>query len=152
MADIKHRFYSVSKTACDKTGRFQSGNPGGPGRPKGRRSALARALDDLVDQSFESIARAMVREAEAGNVQAARLVLQRRWSPGRVTIALPPIGSAADLPAAVDAVIAGICEGELTPQEAAAVISVLEQKRKALEIGDLEVRLRQIESRAPGKS
>ena len=63
-------------------GRFALGNAGGPGRPRGsdfrrivRDQAEARGLDieDAVWQVFE----ALLRRARKGDVQAAKLLLDR---------------------------------------------------------------------------
>jgi hypothetical protein len=63
----------------DDRGRFAKGNGGGPGNPLGPqveklRAALIAAIttDDIVD-----IARALIKGAKNGNVQAAREVFDR---------------------------------------------------------------------------
>ena len=60
-------------------GRFLPGNPGGPGNPHARatsrlRSALLRAA---TPSNIEAIVRALIEKAKAGDVQAAREVLNR---------------------------------------------------------------------------
>jgi hypothetical protein len=54
---------------------------------------------------------------------------------------LPPIKTAADLVRALGNVAAAMAAGDITPDEAQAVASVLESKRRAIETVDLEARI-----------
>jgi hypothetical protein len=58
-----------------------------------------------------------------------------------VELDLPTVDAAADLPKALSAVIAAMAAGEITPDEASAIASVIESKRKAIETEDLDRRL-----------
>ena len=62
-----------------QTGRFQTGNPGGPGNPYTKQiAALRQALLDAVrPEDLREIVDSLVRQAKAGDVQAAREVLLR---------------------------------------------------------------------------
>lgn len=64
-----------------------------------------------------------------------------------VTFACPPMAAAADLPAAIGAIIEAVGRGELTPVEASAIAGMVEMKRKALETLELEQRIRKLEER-----
>ena len=111
--------------------RFKLGNPGGPGRPTGSRNAATLLLDQLAE----------------GDAQA-EIVLSRVWPvrKGRpVTLAIPPITTAADIVAALGAVANAMAAGEITPDEAASVASVLEVKRRSIETADLAARIEAIE-------
>lgn len=57
-------------------------------------------------------------------------------------LVIPAIVTAADVLAAQAAVIAAMAAGELSPDEAATVAGVLEAKRKAVELVEVEARLR----------
>ena len=64
----------------DALGRFGRGNPGGPGgNPQARRMARLRAamLRAVTPDEIRCIIGVLVAEAKAGNVQAAREVLDR---------------------------------------------------------------------------
>jgi hypothetical protein len=65
-----------------------------------------------------------------------------------VEIDLPPVGAAADLPQALNAVMAAMAAGEITPDEASAIAAVIESRRKAIETEDLDRRLTALESAA----
>lgn len=68
-----------------------------------------------------------------------------------VRLNLPPIRTANDVLEAHGTVIAAMSSGELTPDEAAIVSSVIENKRKAVETVDLAERLAAIERRLEEK-
>ncbi len=61
------------------TGRFLPGNGGGPGNPYAKRVAALRAamLDAISEGDTQAILRRLVELAKAGNVQAAKEVLDR---------------------------------------------------------------------------
>jgi hypothetical protein len=61
------------------TGRFLPGNAGGPGNPFARRTAQLRAVlfEEVSDADLRAIVRAMVQAAKAGDLTAAREVLDR---------------------------------------------------------------------------
>lgn len=58
-------------------GRFAPGNPGGPGNPYARRVAALRTalLEAVTPEALGELARALVKQAKAGDVAAAKLVL-----------------------------------------------------------------------------
>lgn len=62
----------------DAKGRFTKGNSGGPGNPLAKQvNRLRSALVNAVDESdVEAIITAMVEKAQAGDVAAARLILE----------------------------------------------------------------------------
>jgi hypothetical protein len=85
-----------------------------------------------------------------GDTVALRPCLERLLPPRRsrrVTFDLPTIQTAGDLLPAFAAVVEAMASGELAPDEAAVIASVLEAKRKAIETGDLQKRLAALEER-----
>ncbi len=64
-------------TGRDEKGRFAEGNPGGPGNPYTRQTALLRqaVLDELNEVEVRIIVQRLKAVALAGDVQAIRLVL-----------------------------------------------------------------------------
>lgn len=66
----------------DASGRFALGNPGGPGAIAHERTKRARALrqalhDAVTPEDMAAVARALVERAKAGDVAAARELLDR---------------------------------------------------------------------------
>lgn len=134
------------KNARSTRGRpFQ---PGNPGRPKGSRNRAITALETLMGNSAEDVARAVIKAAEQGDTSAARLVLERVM-PARkdspVSISLPSINGAAGLVEAGQAILAAVSAGEITPAEADALMSLIERQRRVVETADLEARLAALE-------
>jgi hypothetical protein len=66
----------------DASGRFAPGNPGGPGAIAHERTKRARVLrqalhDAVTTEDMAAVARALVERAKAGDVAAARELLDR---------------------------------------------------------------------------
>jgi hypothetical protein len=60
---------------------------------------------------------------------------------------MPALGTAADLPRALGAVLTATSKGEITPEEAVSVAQVVEIRRKSLETLEIEERLASLEAR-----
>lgn len=144
---------SAQNGARTRRGTFAPGNPGGPGRPRGSKSATSmlaasRRFEQLASEQLDEIVGAVIDAARGGDMQAARLILDR-ISPARrgrhVELELPPIQSAADLGRAQQAILDATCEGRLGLDDAAAVDSLLDSRRQHLEAEDLAQRLARLE-------
>ena len=124
----------------------KSGNPAG--RPRGSRNKSTLLLEKLMIDDGEGVVRSVVNLAKDGDVQAARLVLDRIL-PARkgrtVPFNLPVVETAADVLRALSATVQAMAKGELTPEEAAIVSGVLETARKAIETVEIEQRLAAVE-------
>ena len=128
--------------------RFEKGNPGGPGRPPGR-SLSAELLDRLGEGKAEELFKAVLQQANDGKPQAAHILMSRIWPRRRgrvVNLRLPPIRGARDLLAAQSAVAQALSDGELTPQEAADVSTVLEKHRRMVDLVQVEERVKALEA------
>jgi len=102
----------------------------------------------LLDEEGEEVARTALKLARKGNVAALRLVMERLLPPSRrrtVSIDLPEIVTPADVPRALAAVTAAVGRGELTPDEGAALGSLISATRQALELAEIDLRLRKLE-------
>ena len=140
---------AASKKAGETRGRpFETGNPGGPGRPVGSRNKATLALDQIADDAGKAILEKMVEAAKDGDLRAADLVLSRIW-PARkgrpISLELPKIDTAADLVAGLGRVADAVAAGDITPDEGQAVSAVLETKRRAIETLELETRITALE-------
>jgi len=124
---------------------------GNPGRPKGVRHKSTLLCEKLMRDDAKEIVQAVVTAAKAGDMVAAKIVLDR-ISPARkgrpIHFELPEARTAEDISVALAAVVGAMANGKLTPDEAAMVASVLEVRRKSLETVELENRLRVLESKS----
>lgn len=129
--------------------KFEKGNPGGPGRPRGGRDTVNARLDQLAFDDAEAMVKKMIEAASAGDRVAARLVLNRIWSApkGRaVPVVLPPIYEVDDLLEAHARVAEAISTGTITPQEAASLAAVLETHRRAFELVAQQTRVEKLDA------
>jgi hypothetical protein len=84
----------------------------------------------------------------SGDMRAADILLRRLWPErkGRpVQMDLPAIMAPSDLAAALGAVAGAVAAGELSPEEGAAVASILEAQRRAVETVEMEARIAALE-------
>ena len=63
-----------------------------------------------------------------------------------VSFALPQMNNALDASRAAGSVLKAVSEGNLTPIEATRVIGLIDSYRRTLELTDIEVRLRALET------
>ena len=135
------------KNGRNTDGTFAEGNPG---KPKGTRHKVTRAVLDLLDGEAEKLTDKAVEMALGGDVTALRLCLERIAPPRKdspIQFELPTMAGAEDAATAASAVLKSVAEGELTPTEGAHVMALIESYRRTLETTDIEKRLKELESR-----
>ena len=124
----------------------QSGNPNGR-RPGARNRTSALALK-LMDADAEPVILALIKAAKGGDVAAIQLVLERVAPLPRnrpVQFDMPAIETAADLGEAMGAILQAAADGELTPDEAVSIASLIETRRRTIETLELEQRIAALE-------
>jgi hypothetical protein len=130
--------------------RFEKGNTHSPGRVPGSRNKTTILLDELGAEGLDEVIKVVNQQARQGDMRAASLLLSRGWPHRRgrpVKIDLPPVETSAGLIQAHAAVVAAMSKGDLTPDEAASIASVLETQRRAIETHDHERRIRELEQK-----
>lgn len=130
----------------------QSGNP--EGRPKGSRNKATLAAEKMLDGEAEALTRKAVELALEGDTTALRLCLERILPPrkGRpITFTLPQVTNTGDLRAAALAILGAVSEGDISPEEAAAVAPLIRAAREAMETDELSRRLEALEQALEGK-
>lgn len=136
-------------------GQFQPGQSGNPrGRAAGSRSKVLVALDALGEGEAEAIVRAMIDKTKDGDAAAAKAILDRVWPPrkgARLKFDLPAVSKAGNLPAAIAAVSRQVADGEISPDEGALIVGLLEAQRKAIETSELADRVAALEERMKPK-
>jgi Family of unknown function (DUF5681) len=123
--------------------------PGQTGNPKGRppgQSEITR-LRAAISAQVPSILEQLVTAAQGGDVQAARLILERVLPPLKgieqaVALQLPEGGT---LTAKAAAVLNAAAAGELAPGQAAQLIAALGTLAKISEVDELAARITLLE-------
>lgn len=134
-----------------KTTKWKPGQTGNPkGRPPGQseitrmRAAIAKHVPSILDQ--------LVAAAQGGDVQAARLILERVLPPVKaveqaVALQLPEDGT---LTAKAAAVLSAAASGVLAPGQAAQLIAALGTLAKISEVDELAARIKTLEEKSHG--
>lgn len=107
---------------------FEARNSFGRGRPKGSRNRTAALAQQLLDEYAGGIMKKCIHGAMDGDPVCMRLCVDRILSPLRdslVSIKLPKVRGAKELPKVVSEILGLTGRGELTPQEAQSLASVL---------------------------
>lgn len=141
---------TTSRNQPAKTGADTRFKPGNPGKPKGTRSRATMAAEALLNGEAEKLTRTAIDKALEGDTVALRLCLERLVPPRKdspVRIDLPEIANAADVVGASAAVLAAVGSGEVTPEEAGRVMTLLTAHKNIVEMGDLERRIAALEEK-----
>jgi hypothetical protein len=124
----------------DWQGRYATGQSGNPaGRPRGALNRATRIAAELLDGEAEALWRAEIDLALAGDRVLLRHCNDRIIAPQRaqpVTFAMPRIKDAADLAAAMGALIGAAARGLITPAEAETLARSCETSARTIEIGE----------------
>ena len=123
--------------------------PGQTGNPKGRppgQSAITRMRATLAGDVPEILA-GLVMAAKGGDVQAARLILERVLPPVKaieqpVELQLPAAGT---LTAQGRAVLSAVASGDLAPSQGAALLGAIGTLARVTEIDELTARITALE-------
>ena len=142
----------MTRNSGNSSGRNPDGTfaVGNPGKPKGSRHRATKAVEKLLGEQTEKLTQKAVDLALEGDTGALRICMERIAPPRRdspVQFDLPPMKSAQDAVEAAQAVLQAVSEGEITPMEGAAVMGLVEQYRRTLEISDIEERIAKLEAR-----
>lgn len=129
--------------------RFKKGHSGNPkGKPKGARNKSTLAAEALLEGSLDKICKRVEEEALNGNMQAAKMILDR-FIPVRkdrvIKIDLPMIKTYEDVLLAIGYVVNGVGNGTISPSEGESLSRTIDIYSKALEINQLEHRLDELE-------
>jgi hypothetical protein len=134
----------------DQVGRFVKGRSGNPlGRAAGTRNRATVLAEQLFDDAAAALANKAVAMALAGDAAALKLCIGRIIAPRRqrpTSFPLPPLRSAADLAPAVAAIAEAAAEGAISTGEAWELSQIVDTFIRAFEAGELEARLRRLES------
>ena len=129
--------------------RFKPGQSGNPaGRPKGSRNKINLLAQAMVEEESPELVRSYIDGAKAGKPVAQRITGNVIFPPYRyrpVEIELPATDTPAGVAAAQSALVRHVAEGEICPEQGATVSKMLEATLRALEVADLDGRVRRLE-------
>lgn len=124
--------------------------PGNPGKPRGTRHRVTRAIEELLEGQHEKLTQAAIDKALEGDTTALRLCLDRLAPPRKdapIAFDLPQVVSVADAVSASSALLAAVAAGDVTPDEGGRVMALLSAHRAIAEAGDLEARIAALEAK-----
>ena len=139
-------------TTDRKTTKWKPGQTGNPkGRPPGQ-SEITRLRASLAADVPEILA-GLVLAAKGGDVQAARLILERILPPVKaieqaVELRLPEGGT---LTAQGRAVLSAVAAGGLAPGQGAALLGAIGTLARVTELDELTARITQLEEKQNAK-
>ena len=138
-----------------KRGRpFETGNKFGHGRPVGSRNKNTLLVEELLDENSESLLQKALNLAKQGNIPMLRLLLDRvlpRPKDAPVSLGPLPMNTPEELLQAQESVMQELALGQITPNQATEIFSLIEARRRVLETQELEQRLRALEERMLGR-
>ncbi len=140
----------------DKTGKKQGGRtrfkPGQSGNPQGRklgsRNKVSALVDTILEDQAQELAQVALQKAMDGDAVLIKALLDRVCPPRKertVSLDLPSIDKAQEVPGAMKTILQATAAGELEPGQAATLIQALGGHLKALEMTELEQRLETVE-------
>ena len=106
------------------------------------------ACQELLDGDAEALTRKAIELAKGGDIQALRICLDRLLPPRKdrpLVMDVPDIQDIGGLADASAVVLRSVVAGEITPSEGQALSSILESRRKVIELTDIERRVEEIE-------
>jgi hypothetical protein len=136
-----------------KPHRFQPGNKQGRGRRQGSRNKMTIALQELLDGEAEAITRVLIDKAKSADMTAIRLCIGRLipvMKERPVKLDFGSIETAAGVARAFDSLLQAVGHGEITPNDAALLTSVLESRRRVIETLESEQKIAALEKACQG--
>ena len=122
----------------------QSGNP--QGRPKG--SGISAQLRQAIEGEAEAIIKAMIEQAKAGDMQAAKALLDRvlpALKPESQAIHLPELVAAGTMAEKARAAIEAAGAGAVSPSAASDLVAAIAGLARVVEVTELQQRLDELE-------
>ena len=129
--------------------RFKPGKSGNPkGKAPGTRNKVPARIEQLLANEGEAVVGAVLTKAKEGDMQAARLVLDRICPPRKghpVNIDLPTIECADDVMSAIQTVLTTVARGDMSLEEARLLAGIIETARRGIELVDFAKQIEELE-------
>ncbi|MGM0633305.1 MAG: DUF5681 domain-containing protein [Pseudomonadota bacterium] len=136
----------ASKSGRRKNGQFL---PGQTGNAKGRPPAMPLELRQRLTDASPEIIEGVISAASSGDMQAARLVLERIapvTRPTAASVVIPELADAESLSDQAQAIVNTIARGDCPPDIGTTMIQAVAACAKIIEIDELERRLTALEN------
>jgi hypothetical protein len=104
----------------------------------------------MLEHEAEELMRQAIDLAKSGDTVALRLCIERlvaKRTERAIQFELPSIREPKDALEAISQIARGVAEGELTAREADALVGLVETMLKAIEVVEIDSRLRALEER-----
>ncbi len=142
--------YEDSRTPRVRGRPFAKGNGG---RPPGSRNQNTLILAALLDGERGELVRKGIELAKDGNVPMLQFFLSRLLPRERViSLDLPKMETADDAVAALATITSAVCEGKITPGEAACLADLINSSARAIDNADVVRRMDALEARINGSN
>ncbi len=132
------------------TSRYTKGQSGNPsGRPRG--SGKVARLREAIGRDLPDIIAKLVEQAKAGDVQAARVLLDRvlpSLKAESLPVHLPGLLAASTLTERAEAALEAAASGELPADVAAALVTAVGALARVVEIDEIERRIAALEQKS----
>ena len=139
---------TTSTTPAVRGRPFAKGNGG---RRPGSKNQNTLILAAISDGDKEGLLRKGLELAKVGDVAMLKFFLSRMLPRERlIIIDLPNMESADDAVEALGAITSAVCEGKITPAEAAQLAALVNSYSRAIDMTDLVKRIDALEARING--
>ncbi len=139
----------IVATATNVQG-FQKGRSGNPkGKRPGTKNKSAIFAERIMQKEIKGITLAVVAAAVAGDLAAAKLILDRLVPVARgrrVTFPMPAIENLDDIAEAYAGLWAAVSDGTLSIEEGIQLAGILDKQSEFMRSHDLERRLKRLEN------
>ncbi len=134
----------------DNAGKWRPGQSGNPqGCKAGSRNRVTRCAENIFDEQSTAISERAVEMALDGHAGMIKMILERivpvKKSVPILLPDLPDVNSVADASILTGYILKSVADGRLSPVDGEIISRSAERHLRALQIGDLEQRLAELE-------
>ena len=131
-----------------RPGRWKAGESGNPAGRKPGTGDTAKLRASMAEH-VPALVAVLLERAKAGDIGAARLLLERTVAPLKAAEQAAPLAlPAGNLADQGRAVVAAIAAGELAPSQGAALLASIATLAKLIEVDELARRIEVLEARS----
>lgn len=118
---------------------------------QGARNKASLMAEQLFIDDIQGICESVVSQAKSGNIQAAKIILDRLFPASKdrpISIELPSITTSHDILKAVGAIVQAVAHGEISPLEGEALAKIIQAFAQVLQSHEFDQRLSTLEQKA----